>query len=48
MRLIGEMTLISDFSQRQIGMMNQVHGMQVFFIEQDFFGIHSCCFSHFS
>ena len=47
MRLIREMALISDFSQRQIGIMDQVHGMQVFFIQKDFFGIHSCRFGHF-
>lgn len=48
MRLIREMTLIGDFSQRQVRMMDQVHRMQVFFIEQDLFGIHAGRFRHFS
>ncbi len=47
-RLIEKVTLVADFRQRQVSVVHKMHGVQVFFVEQDFFGVHAGGLEHFA
>ena len=41
MGLVGKIAIVGNFRQGQIGMVDQLNGVQVFFIEQKLLGIHA-------